>query len=266
MSVYRAHPSRRCRVAYAALLAAGGLAAQPARAWTAAEEGLLNLDQGRCEAAAESFNRGLQEGDPVAYLMVGFMYLKGACVKAAPEKAVPYLEAATKAGEADAARQLTMMHGFGLGVPQSYAQAGRWFVAQTDILRVKGGSIPPGTELPAANMSVEALQYVGVLASVGAALPDRLKHPIARLSTSRAAEKVSVKVHFQLGPEGLRWDLVDGAADRSIEARSVQQRSSDEPHYADLHATIEGIVKDLPPYPRPAQPVQAVVPVVYIVR
>jgi Sel1 repeat len=98
---------------------------------------LKMLLAGRCDDVVEPLNLGIKAGDPKAFNLLGAMHHKGVCVKADPPRAIPYLELAAKAGEARASGQLILIHGFGRGVPQNYAEAGRWAVAVSDIVALE---------------------------------------------------------------------------------------------------------------------------------
>lgn len=91
------------------------------------------LEAGRCQDVLGLVNAGLADGDRDIYFLAGFMFSRGLCVKPDGARAARLLEASAKAAQGDAAMELVLMHGMGRGVPQSYAQAGVWARAASDI-------------------------------------------------------------------------------------------------------------------------------------
>lgn len=221
--------------------------AVPACAWTAAENAALNLTQGRCEAAVDDVNAGLKDGDPHAYYLVGLMHLRGLCVKARPERAAAYLEPAAKAGEAGAARLLVMMHGLGLGLAQSYAQAGRWAIAADDIRRAReplAAASAPGT----GPVAVDDAEKLGVLATVHAAVVHRMAYP--RAGARIQAENVSLVVTLAIGPQGISYVVADRVAAIQAElAGSAIVRRSSVPHGEQVQEMLDELIRELPPLP-----------------
>ena len=102
------------------------------------ERAVRTMESGRCEQARPIINAGLADGDPQIYYLSGYMFSRGLCVAPDAPRALKLLEAAAKAGQSDAALELTLTHGMGRGVPQSYAQAGRWAMAAADIEALSG--------------------------------------------------------------------------------------------------------------------------------
>lgn len=94
------------------------------------------LDAGRCEALQPIINAGLKDGDRDLYYVAGFMFSRGTCVSPDTSRALTLLETSARAGQSDAALELILVHGMGRGVPQSYAQAGRWVQAAADMGRL----------------------------------------------------------------------------------------------------------------------------------
>ena len=143
---------------------------------TATDEALEDLSRERCEQAVDGFNRGLKEGDPQAYYWTGAMLHYGLCLKPDPARAVPYLELATRHGVANAARLLVLTHGLGRGVPQSYAEAGRWTRAGLDIEALaKQGRGKSAVEL-AQNDADEFLGQSRVAGTFHALVGDKTTH------------------------------------------------------------------------------------------
>jgi hypothetical protein len=97
------------------------------------KQALRILDAGRCEALQPIINAGLADGERDLYYVAGFMFSRGMCVSPDTSRALKLLEAAARAGQSDAAMELVLVHGMGRGVPQSYAQAGRWAQAVADM-------------------------------------------------------------------------------------------------------------------------------------
>jgi TPR repeat protein len=157
------------------------------------ERAVHTMEKGRCEQARPIVNAGLADGDPQVFYLAGYMFSRGLCVAPDPARALKLLEAAAKAGQADAAMELTLMHGMGRGVPQSYAQAGRWAMAAADIealSSVKAVAAGPKT-IDAGTAS--ALGYIG---TVHALVADevRVKRPewIQQMTERDVAVRVTV--------------------------------------------------------------------------
>jgi hypothetical protein len=217
------------------------------------------LLQGRCEVAADALNEGLKDGDPTAYYMVGLMYLKGYCVKADPARAPTYLEPAAKAAQRDAARTLVMMHGLGVGVPQSYAQAGVWFYAWGDIIKAH---VSP-SEAPASSavnsprqIGAEDAVTWGVIGTVAASVQDKLLYP--RNKSVRTAAEVSMDLSVEFGPAGLQARANNTRAD-AADLRGITSYST-QPHEEAVRDAVDEVIKSLPPYPLPQRKVGIVVP------
>lgn len=233
------------------VIAPGGSGAQP---WSGAEEAVRAMRQGRCEAAVDAANKGLTEGDPQAYFVVGLMHLKGLCIAAVPAQAVTYFEPAVKSGHADSAYMLTMMHGLGLGVPQSYAQAGRWTIALMDIAKLKEGG-PGGGAGPI--QSGEALAW-GVIGTVAAVVRDRLLYP--KRGARLGGESVSVKLRLALDAAGVRYELLDATSQMQDDARSAILRRSSQPHLDAMHEVVETAIRELPPFPPASRSIEITIP------
>jgi hypothetical protein len=130
-------------------------AAQAAATPSATQEAAQLLRDGLCRDGAAKLNEGLAEKDPHAYFVAGFMFARGVCVAADVKRALPLLEVSAKSGWLDAARELVLIHGSGRGVQQSYAEAGRWAVAMSDIQALRSGS-PDRSVVPASARALEA--------------------------------------------------------------------------------------------------------------
>ena len=157
------------------------LAALVSPAWVEASESferaVRTMERGRCEQARPIINTGLHVGDPQVYYLSGYMFSRGLCVAPDAARAVKLLEAAARAGQADAALELTLMHGMGRGVPQSYAQAGRWAVAAADIEALSSAKAV-ATGGPK-TLDVEQATALGYIGTVHALVADetRMKRP-----------------------------------------------------------------------------------------
>ncbi len=235
--------------------------------WSGAEDAVRAMRQGRCEAAVDAVNRGVQDRDAQAFFVVGLMYLKGLCIAAAPERAPAYFEPAAKAGHQEAAYMLALMHGLGIGVPQSYAQAGRWTIALMDIARAKAGR----EGAPVAESATEpgrldaglAASY-GVIGAAAALVRDRLLYPErgARLQS----ENVDVRLTLTLDGSGVRYSLSDAEGSISSDMRSSMLRRSTTPHLEAMQETVEAAIRALPPFEAPAQALSLSIPYKFTVR
>jgi hypothetical protein len=235
--------------------------------WTPTDEAVRDMMQGRCEAGVESANRGLKDGDSKAYFLVGFMRLKGLCVTASPDRAASYLELAAKAGQRDAARLLVMMHGFGIGVPQSYAQAGRWMVAFMDIAALSKGEAPSyvdhGASAPG-QISLPTAERLGVIGSVASAVQDRLQYPGRGATLS--ARTVDLVLSLRLGPDGLRYSLSRIRSEIEQDLNSAIARRSAQPHIQQIQDVVEAVIEELPPYDLPASVTLIRIPYRFLLR
>lgn len=231
------------------LLAAGLVALMaPARtaaqAWTESSKVVSDLEAGRCGKAVDRVNAGLKEGEPAAYYFVGTMHLRGLCVPKAPEKARAYLEPAARAGYYGAARLLIEMYGRGVGVPQSYAEAGRWAVAMLDIsgaLRPAASAPASGQSAPKENIPVDKAIFMGVLGTVRSLVQERMEHPFESYRTFDAARETDVEVTMTLSAEGLSYAV-----------RAAHGGGSPRPSAAQVEALqklLDEIVKELAPAP-----------------
>lgn len=237
----------------ALVLLALGLGA-PCRAGELADSTFRAMRANRCEEAVEGVNKGLAAGEVEAYYLTGLMYLRGLCLAADAAQAPRYLEPAAKAANADAARYLTMMHGLGLGVPQSYAQAGRWLQAWVDIVAVRNQGVPP----PSGALDVQLTEQRGVLGTVAAAVQERVLYP--RRGARLQATEVNVKLILELGPEGLRYGFADARSGIDDDVQSMILRRSHEPHLEAIESVVDKVLEELPPYPRPAKPQRIAIP------
>lgn len=224
-----------------------------ATAWTGVEDAVRALRQGRCEAAVDAANQGLKDGDPEAYFVVGLMHLKGLCIASVPAQAVQYFEPAAKAAHTDSAYMLTMMHGLGLGVPQSYAQAGRWTLAMRDIHALKAGAAPASGAIDA-----EDAAAWGVIGTVAAITRDRLLYPPS--GARIGAESVSLKLRLVLGPDGVHYDFRNVTSGVQDDASSAILRRSSQPHLDAFEAVVEAAIDELPPFQAPRQVIRLDVP------
>lgn len=225
-----------------------------AQAWTGAEEAVRAMRQGRCEAAVDAANKGLMEGDPQAYFVVGLMHLKGLCIAAAPAQATQYFEPAAKAAHADSGYMLVMMNGLGLGVPQSYAQAGRWTIALMDIARLKDGGAGAG----AGPIEVGDAAAWGVIGTVAAVVRDRLLYP--KSGARLGGESVSVKLRLSLESERVRYELLEATSQMQDDARSSILRRSSQPHLDAMHEVVETAIRELPAYPVMGRKIEFTIP------
>lgn len=240
------------RLAAFALLAFGLGAA--CRGSELSESTFQAMRANRCEAAVEAVNKGLVAGEVEAYYLTGLMYLRGLCVTADPAMAPRYLEPAAKAAHADAARYLTMIYGMGLGVPQSYAQAGRWLQAWVDIFTLRSQGVPP----PSGTLDVQLTEQRGVLGTVAALVQERVQYP--RRGARLQASEVNVKLILELGPEGLRYGLFDARSGIDDDVQSMVLRRSNEPHLEAIETVVDKVLEDIPPYPRTDKPQRIAIP------
>jgi hypothetical protein len=151
------------------------LAALTSASWAAPspnfERALQMLDNGQCADARPIVNAGLADGDPQVYYLAGYMFSRGVCVASDAPRAVKLLEAAAKAGHADAARELVLIHGLGRGVPQNHAQAGRWALAAADIGALK----VVGAEPAKRTLDADYASTLGHLATIHALVADDVR-------------------------------------------------------------------------------------------
>ena len=204
------------------------------------------MQQGRCEAAVDGANKGLADGDPKAYFLVGMMHLKGLCIAAAPERAIPYFEPAAKAGHVHSAYMLAMMHGLGTGAAQSYAQAGRWTVAIMDIGKQGSGR---AASAPAGPIDANEATAMGVMGTIAAIVRDRLLYPMPSARLSGAS--VSATLRLNLGPQGLRHEVADSRSAMQDDVASATVRRSNLPHREALEEVVADAIRELPPFPTP---------------
>lgn len=225
------------------------------------------LAQGRCKAALEPLNEGLKQGDPESYFLVGLMYVKGLCVAAAPERGPAYLEPAAKAAQADAARLLVMMHGFGLGVPQSYAQAGRWMIALMDIEAIRKGRSPSFVDdqgKPFERLDSASAEALGVLGSVAVAVQDRVMYP--KPGAGLAAGTVELELNLRLDALGIHHSFTNVRSKVEYDIQSTIVRRSPQPHVELLEQVVEEVIKELPPYPPQAKTASLVIPYAFVLK
>lgn len=251
-------------VLVAGLLWHGISAAQPR---SAAERGGQALAEGRCQAALEQLNEGLKQGDSQAYFFVGFMYVKGRCVNAAPERGSAYLEPAAKASQADAARLLVMMYGFGLGVPQNYAQAGRWMIALMDIEALNSGRSPSFVDnqgKPFERLDAASAEQFGVLGSVAVAVQDRVMYP--KPGVGLAAGTVELELNLRLDALGIHHSFTNVRSKVEYDVQSTIVRRSPQPHVERLDQVVDEVIKELPPYPPQVKAVSVVIPYAFVLK
>lgn len=229
--------------------------AAPAWSGELADSAFRSMRADRCEEAVDVVNKGLASGEVEAYHLTGLMYLKGLCLAADSAKAQRYFEPAAKAGNADSARYLTMMHGLGLGVPQSYAQAGRWMQAWIDILRLRepGATLTPGETLDAGYA-----ERMGVVGTVAAVLQDRVQYP--RRGASVRVREVNVVLILELGPEGLRYRFADDLNSIEDDTQGSIRRHSNASHLEAIETVLDKLLEELPPYSRPARSARVAIP------
>lgn len=227
--------------------------AAPAWSGELADSAFRSMRADRCEDAVDVVNKGLASGEVEAYHLTGLMYLKGLCLTADPAKAPRYFEPAAKAGDVASARYLAMMHGLGIGVPQSYAEAGRWTQAWYDILGLRNRATPERSLLDA-----EQAAYHGVLGTVAAAVQDRVIYP--RGGARLQASEVNVRLVLQLGPEGLEYGFFDARSGIDDDIQTTILRRSGQPHLDAIEDAVDKVLQDLPAYPRPAKPQRIAIP------
>jgi hypothetical protein len=220
---------------------------------TVTDEALEELSKERCEAAVDGFNRGLKEGDPQAYYWTGAMLHYGLCLKQDPGRAVPYLELATKHGVAKAARLLVLTHGLGRGVPQNYAEAGRWTQAGRDIatLARQGRGMSPQER--ALTMQTSSWAILGVAGTFHALVGDKTVHPNMQSISYRGGDQGSVDIVVSLGPDGLTFQLSEVKLSAAMAAGGLRSRSAATAFRAELEAGFAAALQELPDYPRPTK-------------
>lgn len=228
--------------------------AAPAWSGELADSAFRAMRADRCEEAVDVVNKGLAGGEVEAYQLTGLMYLKGLCLAADPTKAPRYFEPAAKAGNVDSARYLAMMHGLGMGVPQSYAQAGRWTQAWYDILGLRNRAAPQS----ATALDAEQAAYQGVLGTVAAAVQDRVIYP--RGGARLQASDMDVRLVLQLGPEGVAYGFFDARSGIEEDIQSTILRRSGKPHLEAIEDAVDKVLQELPSYPRPAKPQRINIP------
>lgn len=235
--------------------------------WSGAEEAVRAMREGRCEAAVDGVNRGLQDRDAQAFFVVGLMYLKGLCIASAPERAQAYLEPAAKAGHQEAAYMLALMYGLGTGVPQNYAQAGRWTIALMDIARAKAGRagapVAESASEPGRLDASLAASY-GVIGTAAALVRDRLLYPEGRARLQ--SDRVDLRLTLTLDADGIRYSLSDAEGSISSDMRSSVLRRSTTPYLEAMQETVEAAIRALPPFEPPAQALSVSIPYKFNVR
>jgi hypothetical protein len=229
--------------------------AAPAWSGELADSAFRAMRADRCEEAVDVVNKGLAGGDVEAYYLTGLMYLKGLCLAADSSKAQRYFEPAAKAGNANSARYLTMMHGLGLDVPQSYAQAGRWMQAWIDILRL---SEPGATLTPGETLDAGYAERMGVVGTVAAVLQDRVQYP--RRGASVRVSEVNVVLVLDLGPEGFRYRFADDLNSIEDDIQGSVRRHSNAAHLEAIETVLDKLLEELPPYSRPARSSRVAIP------
>lgn len=110
-----------------AMVLAGFGSSAYAQSSAQADAALLALGQKNCEAATDALNQGMASNEPRSYFIAGQLFEFGVCLKVDPARAAAVYERAALMGDADSARSLALLHARGAGVPQSYAEAGRWY-------------------------------------------------------------------------------------------------------------------------------------------
>ncbi|QTN25458.1 sel1 repeat family protein [Rhizobacter sp. AJA081-3] len=215
------------------------------------EEAVRDLKQGRCEAVIESLNRGLKEGERRSYFLMGYIFYRGDCVKRDPARARPYLETAAKHGESAAAKLLVQMHGLGQGVAQSYVEAGRWTLAQTDISRLEAGKPAATPEQAKRESDVRYLQALGILSTVWASMQDKIVHPSRELEARTHANNAQLPVSMRVGPMGITYSFSSAPAEIETDLQTAVLRRSTAPYQERVQDAIAAAIVELPPFPTP---------------
>lgn len=122
-----------------------------AQSTTQADAALVALDQKNCEVAVDALNKGMASKEPRSFFIAGQLFEYGVCLKGNPARAASVYEPAALLGEKDAARSLALLYARGAGVPQSYAEAGRWYAVMRQ--ETKGA----GTQSAASYASPDAI-------------------------------------------------------------------------------------------------------------
>jgi hypothetical protein len=226
---------------------------------TTTEHALAELRANRCGAGIAVLNRGVAAGEPDAYSLIGHLMAKGLCVPRDPQKAIKvYLEPAAKAGQIDAAYLLVALHGFGIGVPQSYAQAGRWSLAVDDIAALKAGKPQDSAAGPLDPAATEAR---GVVATALATVRDRLMYPPRDVRPRPTS--ADVLLTLRLGADGFRYSLGRERAQIDADLQSPAARRPEGAAQVAVAAVVDQVLKELPPHKRPDTPQRLEAPIVF---
>ena len=95
-------------------------------------------NRGDYDAALQEWRPLAEQGNAVAQLNLGFMYVNGYGVPQDYEEAIKWYRRAADQGNARAQYNLGLMYDNGYGVPQDYIQAHMWY----NIAGVAGETVP----------------------------------------------------------------------------------------------------------------------------
>ena len=90
-------------------------------------EAMRWIDAGECARAGDAINEGIERNEANAYLLAGYLYASTGCVKEDLPRAARYYQRAVEMGSTEARKSLGLMYGLGIGVPQDYRLAYRWY-------------------------------------------------------------------------------------------------------------------------------------------
>jgi len=160
------HALRRGLVV-AALVVASSAQAQSHRR---ADEAMAALKRNDCVNTLNALRQGMLDNEPASLYLSGSLAETGTCAQADPAAAAKAYERAALLGRNDAAAALALLYAEGSGVPQSYADAGRWYAAARGITSPDPGSISsPDAIAKTYTRAVHDLAYFS--------LANRLKNP-----------------------------------------------------------------------------------------
>jgi predicted TIM-barrel fold metal-dependent hydrolase len=119
----------RAAAASALWLLAGGITGA---AWGQAvqRDPAASAPDAGCTQLLEALNRELSARRPEALLRASQLHETGQCVARNDARALEFLGEAARAGNALAVRRLSRRFALGLGVPQSYSNAGAWLAGK----------------------------------------------------------------------------------------------------------------------------------------
>lgn len=98
-----------------------------AQAHKQADAAMAALKRNDCPSALAALKQGMLDNEPASFYISGNVAETGTCAQADPAVAAKAYERAAALGRNDAAAALALLHAEGSGVPQSYAEAGRWY-------------------------------------------------------------------------------------------------------------------------------------------